>query len=1607
MFFVAIPSKIDKENVVKTKLALAISAALITNAIYAETPLKFNTTGQDLSTINGKAVNLKKEKRAASAWMVKLKTPSVSQQTRTFKRDSKIAVSLVKESQEATLQRILSIDSEIKVIEKTKILANSIIINATEATLETIQKFDEVESVLPLYDYELHVAESAEYIKAADLVATGTASGQGQRVAILDTGVDYTHKAIGGTGDPEDYQAATEAHDQPVNWPQGRVIGGYDFINDDPNPIDADTNHGTHVSHSVLGISPDVELYVYSVCGGGCPGLAQFRALEAAMDPNGDGDISDRVDTVNMSLGGDFGDIDGGAVQVLIDEMVELGVNLVISAGNDGPTPFIVGGPSTSNNALSVGAMTHPNGVGSEVSFSVAGDTAEAIASSFNPSSVFSFDQNSAPLIYPDMNKEGCDAFDDAIDFTGQAVIIDRGSCAFTTKVLNAQAKGASLVIIANNTAGELFPGGGADGITIPSVGITQELGLILKDQILNDNQNYSISSTEYDDSGAIATFTSRGPSIAGTLKPEITAPGTAIETAEPGLGDGLTPISGTSFSGPITAGALSLIREAHPNRTAFEIKATAMNTANLEVYSEPKGLNSGAELAPISYIGAGLVDAEKAVNSEVIAWNAETNQAALAFGLLNVTEPSSFTKTITVKNFSSDEKTFTLRHTPRYQSDTVTGAISFELPATITVPANSHINFGVKLNIDPSKLPEWGLHSALIGDLTAGTTPLSLSDALQVATDELTRIEFDGSIDFMAGADKAFHLVYHALPKAADKAEIEQVNTQNGSLFFITNTGNTVIDRPFSASLIASDPIEPNRRHDLTAGSTELLANANCASGYMVTNTIQVRDNFLHTLPASYQVDFDINNDGFWDYSSMTGREEWFTNTGLTGLISFNRIYGSGRGVIAPAIHNSGNNFVTTLSCSEHLGISDSMINEQQTITIRYRIEDFSYSSQASGEGDMVEAELVLAPSTSSVTMMSLPSSDGTTNYSTLAATGTPITSLQPGETAILNISKDANAKGVMLLTDTGNLDLQLEDEDNPVIRDATFDVNKGAQAGTVLGQLYAQDGGPLPSNITNFVTVSSTSPEIEVNSKGEVVVAQGADINQTTDTITLIVQAEDSAGNLSGNATVTVTVNNIAPTVELEDRTVRDLETITLTANGLDDDSDNLTYKWTQLSTGEQVTFSQNEESITFETPSGSHELEFEVEVTDDRESAKASAIITVEGNNLPSVTLTDTTARDKEMVTLIAAATDADDDELTYEWSQQSSGSPASFTQEGNRISFVTPSGNNTLSFSVKVSDGRGETTATSTVNVIGNNLPTITLEDVSTRDMETVNLSANVTDTDSDSLTYTWNQTAGTPVQLTQDGTSISFVSPAGNHELKFALTANDGRGETTATSTVNVIGNNLPTITLEDVSVRDQETVILAATVTDSDNDALAFSWTQTAGEEVEFEQSNNQITFIAPNGSHELEFALTVNDARQTATATSKVTILGNSLPTLTVQGTSVTEGSEVTLTAIAEDTDNDELTYTWTQMAGDTVEFTADGDSISFTAPAGAGSYDFSVTANDGRGDSAAATATVTVTAVPAPEPTPEPESSSSSGSLGWLALILAPMAFLRRRNK
>jgi len=860
----------------------------------------------------------------------------------------------------------------------------------------------------------------------------------------------------------------------------------------------------------------------------------------------------------------------------------------------DGPTPFVVGGPSTTNSALSVGAMTHPTTKVGKVDAMLVGESITAIGAGFNKSNAYSFTNTTAPIVYPSTNQNGCVAYTE--DFTGKTVLIDRGVCGFAVKVLNAQLKGAAFVIVANNAAnaGAIVMGGADDKITIPSVMISKEDGDAIKAALGSGDVPFSISSTEVTTAGAIATFTSRGPSIAGTLKPEITAPGTDILTAHPGLGEGLTPISGTSFSSPITAGAISIIREALPNRNAFEIKATIMNAANLDVTLEPKEINPDTELAPISYIGSGLVNVEKAVNLPVAAWNKETKQAALAFGLLALNKTTSITKTVSVKNFSTAEKTYTLKVDQRFQNDLDSGALSFAVPASVTIPAGQTVDFDVTATIDPTKLPEWTLTSSYELDGTAAD-----------ASTALTLSEYDGAIQFMDGEDKALHLVYHILPKAAAAISVATEVTADGLVRTLTNVGATSITDPFTAPLIATSPVDSSRRHDLLNASSELLLSSSCDAGIAIYNTLQMRDPIIHPLAGNYSVDYDLNNDGVWDYTAASANLNWFNDAyprSIYGLVSK---YGTSSGTLEPVFHVTGNDFLTSKACFEDLGLTQADLGK--TIKVRFRVEDSDWAPIPSGDEDSVVATLMLDGSGTSAMLVD--------------AEGNEVTELKPGESATLEAQVGDNAMGFMFLSDSGSMSVvaNTSDEGNsaPTVANVTLSVNKGAAAGSVLGKLTATDPDMITSPFSEFVTLNSNSSMVAVDKDGTVHLSADAVINQQSKTMEVEVIALDTMGNASAPAKVTIMINNTKPTVSPSSATATENSYVALLANGKDADKDTLTYTWTQTS-GPAVSFVNGSEKIGFTAPAGDNVYTFTVVASDGVDSSNAgTSTVTVKAS------------------------------------------------------------------------------------------------------------------------------------------------------------------------------------------------------------------------------------------------------------------------------------------------------------------------------------------------------------------------------------------------------
>ena len=1094
----------------KTILSASIMMALSATSVAASDRVNLNTLLQ--TQVKNATVESSALETQGTTWLVKAKGDTAL---------SRAEVALMKEqglssvgsNSDVTLdtdagldllqQQIESLGLDVTVTSRTKNLVAGLVIDGSSTAVAEIQKLSGVESVLPVFNSKLHIDDSADYIKASGLVTANVASGMGTRVAILDSGLDYTHAAVGGPGTAEAYAEATaDLADTPA-WPIGQVIGGFDFFNGDPDPMDNNI-HGTHVAHSVLGVAPDAEVYAYTVCDQSCPGAAQLAGLEASMDPNGDGDISDRVDVINMSLGGDFGTNRGGAVAELIDKAVELGVVVAISAGNDGPTPFIVGGPSTTTNALSVGAMTHPTAETAEVSASIGDQSVTAFAAAFNPEPEFSVD-STTPIIYAeaDTNATGCAAY--TTDLSDSIALIDRGGCAFTTKVLNAQAAGADFVVVANNVAGDgAFTMGGtpASEVTINSVMISQEDGAVLKTAIEADTATYAFASELVVKDGAIATFTSRGPSVDGLLKPEITAPGTAIDTAVAGTGDGTSPISGTSFSSPITAGAMSMLAEVFPGRNAFELKATLMNNANLDVTMEARSVNPEAELAPISYIGAGLVDVEKASQSTTAAWDSATKQAALAFGLLGLSEEASITKTVTVKNFSTEAKTYTLSDVARFADDAATEALTMDYPSSVTVPAGQTVTFDVTATIDPAKLPEWNL----AGDESAAD-----------GTAALTNVEFDGALMLTDSNDVSMHLVYHVLPKAYGSVTIGSEITEDGVVRTVTNTGVTDFGTAMVPLMIDSG-VDEDKTFDIVNTSLEYISvpTETCAEGAIVFTNITMRDPIASLHQLGWFMDVDADGDGVFDFTAQTLNESAFGRDS-TAVVTFTRPFNALSGSLFGTIHEPGSNVLSMVSCIEDLGLTIADLGNA-TANVAFRVEDsaFDFFPSVAWDEDLVVTNY-------SFPLLSTPT--------VTDAAGEPVASLAPGEVGVLN---GVGNGGFAFLGESGAVvsSIARDGGNAPTIEAQAFDVDENAADGTVVGTITATDADGVTSPVSEIFVQSSTSNAFSVSRAGEITVANSAllDFDAGFESVTMEVVAIDTTGNVSEAAEVTVSVNNLA---------------------------------------------------------------------------------------------------------------------------------------------------------------------------------------------------------------------------------------------------------------------------------------------------------------------------------------------------------------------------------------------------------------------------------------------------------------------------------------------
>ena len=688
-------------------------------------------------------------------------------------------ISLIQQKQTALMAEIQASGIQATELFRTQKVYNGIWLRVDVDSLDKLASIPGVKALHPIITKTIDNNTSVPLIGAPEVWGgSGEFQGAGIKIGVLDTGIDYIHTNFGGDGIyvGQDFTTLDEA----VNaFPTAKVVGGWDFVGDaynadprattydpipapDPDPMDC-YGHGSHVAGTAAGygvnldgstyqesgtdtyaalkdltsseyinkfrigpgVAPMAELYSLRIFG--CEGSTDVtdQAIEWAMDPNNDGDLSDHLDVINMSLGSGFGsEYDTSAVAS--NNAAQAGVVVVASAGNGGDVYYMTGSPSVASYAISVASSVDSGAVFN--AFEVTANTAAAplapvgrypsTAAVFGPQS---FTQT-GDLAYASPTN-GCDPANAAnanyplTGVTGKIALIDRGVCSFDVKVKNAQLGGALAVLMVNNAAGWPITMGGSSApldatITIPAIMTTRDIGTALKTDmlagtvtvLLSTELNNTVVLTDPAIEDTLSSFSSRGPARAGTLlKPDITAPGDTIFSTKSGSRDQGALMGGTSMASPHVAGVMALLKEMHPSWSVPQLKALAMNTANHDLWTN---IAHSGKFTP-TRTGAGRVDVASATLTPVIAYNtANPELVSLSFGEQAVLGTQTFVKSLTVKNTGVTSADYDVTFTGYYQTNpgltfTLLKADSTVLTDTVTIPANGTLEIKVKVTAD------------------------------------------------------------------------------------------------------------------------------------------------------------------------------------------------------------------------------------------------------------------------------------------------------------------------------------------------------------------------------------------------------------------------------------------------------------------------------------------------------------------------------------------------------------------------------------------------------------------------------------------------------------------------------------------------------------------------------------------------------------------------------------------------------------------------------------------------------------------------------------------------------------------------------------------
>ena len=366
----------------------------------------------------------------------------------------------------------------------------------------------------------------------------------------------------------------------------------------------------------------------------------------------------------------------------------------------------------------------------------------------------------------------------------------------------------------------------------------------------------------------------------------------------------------------------------------------------------------------------------------------------------------------------------------------------------------------------------------------------------------------------------------------------------------------------------------------------------------------------------------------------------------------------------------------------------------------------------------------------------------------------------------------------------------------------------------------------------------------------------------------------ANDGASD-SAPDSVDILVDNIPPTGNAgEDQLeVPPSAEITLLGSGEDLDGDPLTYRWTQFM-GPAVNLSDvRSPNPRFVAPNRRAEMGFALRVDDGFSTSRPDTVTVTVRNTLPTAHAGDDAAVQHGVGVALSGvgSFDPDGDTLSWRWTQVH-GAPVALQGSDTAAPFFTaPTHRDTLSFSLVVNDGFGDSVADEVTIVVLNGAPVADAgHDQNIDGGAEIRLDGRASaDPDGDMLNFVWTQLEGTAVQMEgRFGSQPRFRAPVPRQRLRFQLIVNDGELESLPDEVVLDIRNHAPTANAGQNQEADRNRQVqLNGSGQDLDEDSLTYTWTQTRGREVRLSDVHAaRPTFTTPDADTQLEFTLVVND---------------------------------------------------------------------------------------------------------------------------------------------